>query len=153
MFSFRKKELLDAEVQRAVVNAIQAAEAGTTGEIRVFVEKDCHKKPAMERAKELFVTMGMTETVHHNAVLIYLAMKDRQFAILGDDRIFTEAGGPVFWEAAGLQLQDALREGKTELGLCRCIEEIGKALTAHFPHEEGFNKNELPDEIIFGKNK
>lgn len=151
MFSFRKKELLDAAVQAAVVNAIQAAEAETTGEVRVFVESHCGKKTPMERAEQLFVKMGMTQTVHRNAVLIYLALNDRKFAILGDERIFSEAGGPVFWEAAALQLRDSLKEGQIATGLCRCIEEIGKALHAHFPHEEDVNKNELPDEIIFGK--
>lgn len=150
MFSFKKKPLLDAQVQQAVVNAIQAAEAATTGEVRVFVESSCGKHSPLERAQQLFMSMGMTQTVHRNAVLIYLALKDRQFAILGDERIFTEAGGPVFWEAAALHLRDALREGRIEAGLCQCIAEIGRALAAHFPHQEGINKNELPDEIIFG---
>lgn len=151
MFSFRKKALLDEAVQRAVINAIQAAEADTTGEVRVYVESHCKKETPMLRAEELFVRLGMTQTIHRNAVLIYLALKDRKFAILGDERIFSEAGGPVFWEAAALQLKDALKEGRTAEGLSSCIQEIGKALTAHFPHEAGVNKNELPDEIIFGK--
>lgn len=151
MFGFRKKAILDAGVQQAVVNAIQAAEAGTTGEIRVYVEGRHGKSSPMERAMQLFEKLGMTQTVYRNAVLIYLALDDHRFAILGDERIFSEAGGPVFWEAAALKLQDALREGRVSDGLCDCIAEIGRALTQHFPFEEGVNKNELPDEIIFGK--
>jgi len=151
MFSFRKKALLDAATQQAVVNAIKAAEADTTGEIRVFVEQKLNTGTAMERAQALFTKLGMTQTVHRNAVLIYLALEHRQFAILGDEQIFVQAGGPVFWEAAALELRTALINGQMQEGLCKCIDEIGKALSTHFPHEEGVNKNELPDEIIFGR--
>ena len=35
-------------------------------------------------------------------------------------------------------------------GICKCITDIGSALKQEFPYETT-DKNELPDEIIFGK--
>jgi uncharacterized membrane protein len=36
-------------------------------------------------------------------------------------------------------------------GVYNCIHELGNALETHFPHDPAIKKNELPDEIVFGK--
>ena len=36
-------------------------------------------------------------------------------------------------------------------GLVRIIDETGKALASHFPYNSGTDKNELPDDIVFGR--
>ena len=134
-----------------MVEAIRAAESSTTGEIRVFVEPRCAYMDAMDRAKELFANLDMEATERRNAVLLYLAVKDRQFAIFGDREIFARAGGPAFWGEAAANLQRDLRAGALEDGLCRCIETLGRALAHHCPYDPAVTKNELPDEIVFGK--
>ena len=138
-------------VQALVVAAICAAEKRTTGEIRVFIEAHCSYMDAMDRAKEVFTELGMEKTQRRNAVLVYVAMKDKQFAIFGDEEIYKQAGGPLFWEAAAALLQQHLRQGKLAEGLCACIDALGNALAASFPYDLSIEKNELPDEIVFGK--
>ena len=134
-----------------MVEAIRAAESRTTGEIRVFVEPRCAYVDAMDRAKELFAQLGMEATERRNAILLYLATEDHQFAIFGDREIYARAGGPTFWQEAAAGLQRDLRAGAMEDGLCRCIETLGRALAQHFPYDPAVTKNELPDEIVFGK--
>lgn len=151
MFFTKRKPLLPDAVQAAMVEQIRGAESRTTGEIRVFVEGRCAYMDAMDRARELFSQLGMEATERRNAVLLYLAIKDRQFAIFGDEQIFAFAGGPAFWQEAAAGLQRDLRAGDFSAGLCRCIETLGAALAHHFPYDPAITKNELPDEIVFGK--
>ena len=147
----KPKSLLPNDVQEQVVRAIRAAEARTTGELRVFVESRCAYMDAMDRAKELFRKLAMEKTVRRNAVLVYLALTDKQFAIFGDEQIYIQAGGPQFWDAAGRLLLSHFKEGRISDGLCACIDTLGAALEKHFPPDPLVEKNELPDEIVFGK--
>jgi uncharacterized membrane protein len=151
MFFWKKKGLLDAASQERVVACIREAENNTTGELRIFLEAKCSYTDAMERAKEIFHKLGMHKTERRNAVLIYMALKDRQFAIIGDKEIYEKAGGPHFWEKAAGLLKTYFKEGKIEEGLCVCVNELGRALAEHFPYDPSITKNELPDEIVFGK--
>lgn len=152
MFSlFKKKPLLSPAQQEQVVACIRNAENKTTGEVRVYVESRCSYVDAMDRAWELFALLGMAETERRNAVLVYLAIDDHQYAIVGDKEIYEKAGGPVFWEAAAQHLKDHLKRGEIATGLCTCVNELGDALATHFPYDPTITKNELPDEIVFGK--
>lgn len=150
LFGRRKLPLTDEEQDR-VVERIQKAEAGTTGELRIFMEAKCKYVNPIDRAKEVFEELGMVETERRNAVLLYMAYDDHQFAILGDKEIYEQAGGPSFWKTAAQHLQDHLREGQMTEGICACIDELGNALAKHFPFDPSITKNELPDEIVFGK--
>lgn len=152
MSLFEKNKLpLSKEEQELVVAAIQKAESNTTGELRVFMEKHCAYVDAMERAKEVFLELGMAETERRNAVLVYMAYDDHQFAILGDEQIYIQAGGPTFWKHAAHIFQQHLRNGKMAAGFVACINELGTALATHFPYDPSVLRNELPDEIVFGK--
>lgn len=147
----KNKPPLSKEEQEKVVAAIQEAENKTTGELRVFMEAKCTYVDAMERAKEVFAELGMTETERRNAVLVYMAYDDHQFAILGDKEIYEQAGGPSFWKHAAHIFQEHLRNGQMATGFVACINELGNALAKHFPYDPTITKNELPDEIVFGK--
>ncbi len=152
MFSlFKKKQLLDNDDQDRIVAAIRSAESGTTGELRVYMETRCAYLDAMDRAKEVFIELGMVNTERRNAVLVYLALHDHQFAIMGDEEIYNRAGGPAFWKTAAEHLKDHLKQGKLADGLVACIGELGSALAQHFPYDPSIHRNELPDEIVFGK--
>lgn len=150
LFGKPKQPLTEAEEQ-LVVDAIKRAEENTTGEIRVFMESRCTYVDAMDRAKEIFDNLEMEKTVKRNAVLVYLAHTDHQFAILGDKEIYEQAGGPAFWKTAATHLLDYLKQGKMAEGLAKCVDELGEALAKHFPYDPAVTKNELPDEIVFGK--
>lgn len=143
--------MLPAEVQNQVVERIKAAELKTTGEIRVYVEARCAYMDPLDRAMEIFLKLGMEKTEKRNAVIIYLATKDHQFALFGDAAIYELAGGPKFWETAAAHLTAYLRQGRIGQGICACIDELSNAMAQYFPYDPSITKNELPDEIVFGK--
>jgi uncharacterized membrane protein len=146
----KPKPLIDPAAQVRIVEAIRTAEKGTTGEIRIFVESRCSWMDATDRAAELFHGLKMTETEKRNAVLIYLAIKDRQFSLYGDEGIFRHSG-PEFWASSAEILQRRMRNGEFTEGLEECVHSLGQALAAAFPADPSVNRNELPDEIVFGK--
>jgi len=76
--------LFNQDEEARIADAIRAAERGTSGEIRLYVEDYCQRDHPAERAQELFQLFGMYNTQNRNAVLIYLAEKSRQFALWGD---------------------------------------------------------------------
>ncbi len=152
MFSFfKKKSALDSDSQARVVACIKEAESKTSGEIRIFIEPHCSYVDPLDRAREIFTNLGMEKTVERNAIIIYIALQDRQFALFGDKVIYEKAGGASFWAKAAQTLSGHLRKNELTEGLCNCIRELGTALANHFPYDPSINKNELPDEIVFGK--
>lgn len=82
------KALLFSETeQKSVLQAIRTAEMATSGEIRVHIEQTCSESAVVERAKKVFTELGMHQTELKNGVLFYFAVKDRKFAVLGDQGI------------------------------------------------------------------
>jgi uncharacterized membrane protein len=150
MSLFKTKPLLPHAAQTQVVAAIREAEQKTTGEVRVYMEARCTHADALVRAAQVFSSLKMEQTAHRNAVLVYLAIKDKKFAIYGDAAAF-QALGPDYWETAAATLHGYLRKGLVAEGLAACVQDIGNLLAQHFPFDALVNKNELPDEIVFGK--
>ena len=152
MFSlFRKKHMLDKDSQHKIMASIKEAESKTSGEIRVFMEHHCQYVDPLLRAQEIFANLKMEKTHARNAIIIYVAITDRQFALFGDVAIYEKAGGAAFWKEAATKLTGHLRKNNITEGLCNCIHELGIALATHFPYDPAIKKNELPDEIVFGK--
>ena len=152
MFSFfRRRALLDKAVQQQIVQRIQEAESKTSGEVRVYMERKCPNADPLARAQEIFARLGMEQTQARNAVIVYVALDDRKFALFGDTAIYEKAGGPAFWQQAADKLTGHLKKNEIADGLGNCIRELGIALATHFPYDPAVKKNELPDEIVFGK--
>ncbi|SJZ40130.1 TPM domain-containing protein [Sediminibacterium ginsengisoli] len=149
---FRKKaaEYFSPEEKKLIVEAIQQAEQKTSGEVRVFIESRCRLVNPLHRALEVFASLKMEETAQRNAVLVYVAMKDRQLAIYGDEGIHSKVGTAFWNEEVQKMLQQFNRDNHAE-GLAQIIREIGEALVQHFPYDVKGDKNELPDDIVFGK--
>lgn len=143
------KDRLSEEDKEIIVQAIQEAEKNTSGEIRVHLENHC-KIDVLDRASEVFGTLKMHETKLRNGVLFYLAMKDHQFAILGDSGI-NQLVPEHFWEEIRDFMVAKFKEGKYAEGLSEGIKMAGHQLKAHFPYQAN-DRNELPDDISFNKN-
>ena len=150
IFPFKRKEIFSETEKNRLVQAIRIAERLTSGEIRLFVESRCSYVDPMDRAKEAFISLDMGKTRLRNGVLVYVATKDRQFAILGDQGIHEKVGDD-FWAKEAALLISHFQENHIIEGIEACIEEIGASLRAFFPHEAGNDANELPDDIAFGK--
>lgn len=119
--------------------------------MRVYVESHCNMVNPIDRCEQIFVQLKMHETKERNGVLLYLAIKDRQFAIVGDEGINQKVGGNEYWNYIATKLKEYFGAGKMKEGICYCIEEIGQSLANHYPDNGTENINELPDEIVFGK--
>jgi len=140
------RRLLSDPDEAEVVAAIRAAEARTSGEIRVHVERRCGGD-AIGTARRLFRRLGMDATAEHNGILFYVAVDDRKFAIVGGAGIHAKVGA-AFWDALRDALHDDLAKGAAAAGLIRAIGEAGARLAEHFPRGSG-DANELPDEISY----
>lgn len=146
--SLSAKNIFDKAGQARLVAAIGAAERATSGEIRVHVE-DYSRADVLARTRYLFTRLGMHRTIARNGVLIYVAVKDHQVAIFGDEGI-DAAVGHDFWEAEIALLIAHFKQGDYVGGLELAIEKVGEKLKVHFPHMGESDQNELSDEISMG---
>ena len=142
------EKLFSPEEKAQIVAAIQSAETRTSGEIQVHIENHC-KGQVLDRAAEIFEMLKMYQTKDRNGVLIYLAVLDHKFAILGDAGI--NAVVPAdFWESTKELMASHFRQGKFTQGLIEGIHLAGNQLGTHFPFNRSSDKNELSDEVSFG---
>jgi uncharacterized membrane protein len=148
---FRKKanDFFSAEEKQLITGAIKAAEKKTSGEVRVYIESKCEYVNAIDRAMELFGQLNMQQTLQRNAVLVYVAMKDRQLAVFGDEGIHPKVGNTFWQEEVNKMLSQFNRENYAE-GIAQIVLDIGSALQYHFPYDDKGDLNELPDDIVFG---
>jgi len=136
-----------SEIEKTdIVNAIKAAEKVTSGEIRVHVE-NTFKGEIFDRAVFVFEKLKMHNTKDRNGVLIYLAIKSRQFVIIGDAGINSKVG-QTFWDDVKEVMLKHFKEARFALGLSVAIEQVGAKLKSYFPHQED-DINELSDDISF----
>ena len=151
LFPWQKpREFFTPEEKEAILAAIKTAEQRTSGEVRLFVESKCHFVDALDRAKEMFAQLKMDQTAERNATLVYIAVDDRQAAVYGDEGIHQKVG-QKYWEDEIQKM--LLLFGKEHLvdGIVQCVKDIGDALHYYFPYDRDTDKNELPDDIVFGK--
>jgi uncharacterized membrane protein len=146
----KKKPFFTEEQNEKIVNAIRDAEMQTSGEVRIFVENRCKYVDALDRAKQLFDNLEMGRTELRNGVLFYIAIKDRQLAIYADEGIH-KAAGPNYWKNSVKDILSVFSKENITEGIIASISKIGQALKTYFPYEKEIDKNELPDEIVFGK--
>jgi len=146
----KKKQFFTGEEQKQLIDAIQKAEHQTSGEVRIFVESKCKYVDALDRAQEIFVSLKMHETELRNATLIYVAVKDKQAAVFGDEGIHQKVGGQ-YWRDVVAKMLLHFKDEKLVDGICQGIYDLGEALKTHFPYNSDTDKNELPDEIVFGR--
>jgi uncharacterized membrane protein len=146
----KQKEFFTTEEKKKVVEAIQKAEQRTSGEVRVFIESRCRYVDAIDRAAELFFQLGMDKTEERNGTLVYVAVKDRQAAVFGDEGIHQRVG-QKYWEDEVNKMMVCFKQANLADGLIQCVTDIGETLYKNFPYNRETDKNELPDDIVFGK--
>jgi uncharacterized membrane protein len=146
----KKEEFFTEEEKQQLVNAIQEAERQTSGEVRIFVESKCRFMDALDRAKEIFFQLKMNETEQRNATLVYVAVKDHQVAVFGDEGIHQKVG-EKYWRDEVAKMLLHFKQQHLADGICQAVTDLGQALQLHFPYNRDTDKNELPDEIIFGR--
>jgi uncharacterized membrane protein len=140
------RDFLKQVADEEVVAAIRAAEARGRGEIRVHVTSES-VGDAHAAAIEVFEELGMTATAERNGVLIYVAPRTRDFAILGDRGVH-EHCGPDFWREVAESMREEFRAGRFTEGIVKGVTRTGEVLERFFPRQGGRDdRNELPDVI------
>lgn len=140
-------DFFTAEQKKQITDAIKQAELNTSGEIRVHFETTC-KIDVLDRAAQVFDALQMQKTALRNGVLFYLAIENKQFAILGDAGI-NQKVPENFWEQIKETMLTHFKAGDFAGGLEQGILMAGEQLKAHFNYQSD-DKNELSDEISFG---
>ncbi|HQW92632.1 MAG: TPM domain-containing protein [Chitinophagaceae bacterium] len=147
---FKQREFFSANDKAEIVEAIRLAEKETSGEIRIYVEsKNAYMDP-IDRAAEIFFKLKMQETDHRNAVLLYIAMDHHELALFADEGIYQKAG-KAYWDEEVRRMIANFTRDNISKGIAQCVREIGETLKEKFPYIPTEDKNELPDEIVFGK--
>ncbi|MBV9960853.1 MAG: TPM domain-containing protein [Parafilimonas sp.] len=152
MFSLLKrkqKKFFSDEEEAKIVDAIRAAEQQTSGEVRLYVESKNRFVDPLDRAAEIFLHLNMHETANRNAVLIYVATVHREMAVFADEGIYQKAG-QQFWNNAVHAMISEFKNDNYAEGLIEVISKTGQLLKTHFPYDSATDKNELPDDIVFG---
>lgn len=141
------EKFLTPQEEQAIVDAIKQAEKNTSGEIRVHIESTTDLDH-YDRALEVFEDLKMHETKQKNGVLIYLAVADKSFVILGDEGInnIVETG---FWDQTKDVMLAQFKKGDFKQGLIDGILSAGNELKKHFPWAED-DADELSNEISKG---
>lgn len=151
-FPWRKqaKHFFSEADEEKIIGAIRAAETRTSGEVRVYIESRCRYVNPLDRAVELFYRLEMNQTRDRNGVLVYVAIRDRQLAVFGDEGIHQKVGS-AYWQEEVRSMLSSFNKHDYAEGIRQCVADIGEALHLHFPYDKDTDKNELPDDIVFGR--
>ena len=144
----RTKDFLDKLDHDRIVAAIKDAEAKTSGQIRVYVQRGELDGDAFEHARQRFQKLGMHATDERNGVLIFVVPRARKFAVIGDEGVHQKCGDE-FWEELIEKMRAHFRNENFTDALVEAIQEAGGLLARHFP-KKAAAPNELPDEIVEG---
>jgi uncharacterized membrane protein len=142
----RTKEFLSKLEHDQIVQAIHDAEAKTSGEIRVFIQRGNLDVDPLIAAQKRFHRLGMHKTPERNAVLIFVAPRAHKFAVVGDKAIH-EKCGEAFWQRLVDGMREHFRNEKFTDALVEAIREAGNALASHFPRTST-SSGHLSDSVI-----
>ena len=144
------RDFFTEEESAEIENAIIEAEKVTSGEIRVHLENTCDEK-ILDHTSWVFEELEMHTTEKRNGILIYMAVEDKTFSIIGDVGI-NQMVPKEFWENTKNDMRASFKKGQFKGGLIEAINSIGINLKAHYPVQED-DKDELPNTISYGDNK
>lgn len=130
-----------------IVMAIAAAERGTTGEIRVHLSKRWIERNSMKRARRLFARFGMSQTPDRNAVLLYVNLRRRKLAVIGDLGIHSRVG-ERFWNQLASGLRADLRATHPENAIAIAVAKVGQELCRYFPLPPGAKRTHAPPDEV-----
>ena len=131
-----------------ITNAIKAAEAKSSGQIRVFLQRGKFDEDALPRAQKKFFQLGMEKTRERNAILIFVAPREQKFAVIGDEGVHQKCGEKFWQDLVARMREHFLREDFTQ-ALVEAVDSTGELLAKYFPRTRP-SPNELPDEIVEG---
>jgi len=140
------EDFIPVEGQRRIAQAITEAERRTSGEICVHVTPHCLGE-TIPQAEAVFNAKKLYSTMRRNAVLIYIAYKDRKLAILGDEGINNLVPDGFWYDAVQVLTYHLKRHSPVE-GICEAVTLIGEKLKDYFPADRE-DINEISNEVSY----
>lgn len=128
----RTREFLSKLEHDRIVAAIREAEAKTSGEIRVFIQRGKVADDPVVAAQKRFRRLGMHKNRQQTDILIWVAPRAHKFAIVGDKAIHEKCGEQL-WQRLVERMREHFRNEKFSDALVDAIREAGEALAFHFP--------------------
>lgn len=133
--------------EKLILAAIAEAEEKCSGEIRVHIDEYCKGDPVF-KAQNMFFHLEMDKTHLHNGFLIYVALKDHKFSIIGDSGI-NEKVPDNFWDDTKEQMLIHFKRNDLTTGIIAGIQNAGEQLSKFFPADDSLG-NELSNDISYG---
>ncbi|MFT5513861.1 MAG: putative membrane protein [Bacteroidia bacterium] len=133
--------------EKLILAAIAKAEEMCSGEIRVHIDEYCKGDPVF-KAQNLFFHLEMDNTDLRNGVLIYVALKDHQFSIIGDSGI-NEKVPDNFWDETKEQMLVHFKRKDMNTAIIAGVQSAGEQLQKYFPADDS-RGNELTNDISYG---
>ena len=130
-----------------IIAAINQAEAGNKGEVKVHIAQKCRTSDPLEQAETLFYQLGMHHTREATGVLLYIATQSRKAAIFADQGVYPRRE-QSFWQAIIDRLGEDFAKGEPLAGVLNALTAIGDLLREQVPGQD-LAGNELPDEIHY----
>ncbi len=118
-----------------IVAAIRNAEQKTSGEIRVSISPK-HTDDAIVTAQKEFLRLGMNKSPERNGVLIFVAPRSHQFAVIGDEAVHAKCGNE-FWRQLADAMSGYFRKSEFTPGIIHGVQKAGEILAEHFPRHRG----------------
>lgn len=140
------KQLVTAEDDARLVRAIQRAERGSRGEVRVHLERRCPIDDPMDRARDRFAHLNMHETADATGVLLYVSLSPRVACVFAGAGIHGAADAG-FWDEVVDRVGRGFAEGRAADGLVEAIDRVGELLRRVVPDDDDARGNELPDTV------
>ena len=135
-------DIITSNDEKRIATAVTLAGKNSSGEIRVHIQKKI-KEDIYKTAIEKFDELGIAKTKLRNGVLVYIALENREFAIIGDVGINDNVEND-FWDETVEQMKVYFRQDDLIGGIEKGLEVAGNALKQHFPHND---VKELSNEV------
>ena len=144
----RTKSFLSQLDHERIVGAIKEAEAKSTGEIRVFIQRGELEGDPVIAAQKKFHELRMDATRERNGILIFVLPRAQKFAVVGDEGMHQKCG-PEFWQRLVESMREHFKREEFTDALVEAIESAGQLLARHFPRQDS-DRNELSDQVVEG---
>ena len=76
--------------------------------------------------------LNLAKSLARNGVLIFVAPRNRKFAVIGDAGVHAKCGD-AFWQELAQAMTDYFRKSEFAEGLAHGIRKAGELLAQHFP--------------------
>lgn len=139
----RPRDFLHRLNHQRIISAIAAAEATTSGEIRIFIDRTNVEEDPLTFAEKKFLQLGMHKTAERNAILILVAPRSQKFAVVGDEGVHKKCG-PEFWQEMVANMRTHFQQEEFTDAIVEAIERAGELLSRYFPRKHD-DRNELSD--------